>query len=221
MWEFLKSNARKERERLEEEQKQLEIEQFETVYDETIKTLNDKILIENTKYDEAETQRIKDENSICPKCKSTKVVDKISQLKGEINGSSAGYGYGSLFGGGYHSSGSIHGSLDTLEINKCNECGNEWKKIKYNHFGKTSLDTKLRYLRHSVEFFVKDEKPDESYLVKESREFWTGVRIDVMKEIVQRTYHSSYGLNEYKIEQMNETFNGQDDILVNKLGLIK
>lgn len=221
MWEFLKSNARKERERLEEEQKQLEIEQFETVYNETIKTLNEKIRIKNEKYYETETKRIIDENSICPKCKSTKVVDKISQLKGEINGSSSGSGYTSIFGGSYHSSGSIRGSIDTLEINKCNECGNEWKKTHYNHFGTTSFDTKLRYLRHSVEFFVKDEDANESYLVKEAREFWSGVRIDIMKEIVHRTYYSSYGLNEYKINQMDETFNGQDDILVNKLGLIK
>src|ERR1035437_8259100 len=92
MWEFLKSNARKERERIEAESikqeaidKELEEDRLQVVFGSENKRLNTKLDKERKK----ENKRVKDSNEICPKCKSTKVVDKISQLKGELNGSSS------------------------------------------------------------------------------------------------------------------------------------
>jgi predicted transport protein len=45
-------------------------------------------------------------NSNCPKCFSKNVNNRIKRIEGEINGSSSGFGYSSIFGGSYHSSGS-------------------------------------------------------------------------------------------------------------------
>src|ERR1035437_6676954 len=129
MWEFLKSNARKERERIEAESikqeaidKELEEDRLQVVFESENKRLNTKLEEEIGKERKKENKRVKDSNEICPKCKSAKVVDKISQLKGEINGSSYGSSSFGMFGGSSYGSGSIHGSMDTLEINKCNEC---------------------------------------------------------------------------------------------------
>lgn len=65
-------------------------------------------------------------NSVCPKCKSTDVVNHIRRNKGELHGKgniSGGFG---LFGGYVSGSSKVDGSLDTLPVNKCNTCGHEW-----------------------------------------------------------------------------------------------
>jgi len=80
------------------------------------------------------------QNNQCPKCGSSRVNDRIKRVQGELDGSISGSSF--LFSG--YMSGSIHGELDTNEVNKCNDCQHEWKKEKY-HWVVTSeiIDSKL------------------------------------------------------------------------------
>jgi len=229
MWEFLKSNARKERERIEEDvkagielEKKLEEDRVEALYLIESKRLNDKLDSEIDKYIKKETKRVKNENEICPKCKSRKVVDKISQLKGEINGSSSNNSSYGLFGGSSSGSGYIHGSMDTLEVNKCNDCTNEWKKITYNYFSTPSWENKLRFLRLTIKNL--DEKPDakEPYYLKGVIDFWSGTKLDLFPLFIQRQYlgYMSYE-DDYYRKEILELIKEKDDILINKLGFVK
>lgn len=73
----------------------------------------------------------RESNSVCPKCKSTSVNNRIKRIQGSLDGEVSGSSFllaGSLYG-------SVHGSLDTNEVNKCNSCGHEWKvkDYKYTH----------------------------------------------------------------------------------------
>lgn len=237
MWEFLKSKNRKERELLEKERKQAEFIQLKKEYSETVARLNKKLSDASYKSAEAGRERVKLANSICPKCGSKKIIDKISQIKGDLNGSS--YGSGSLFS---HSSyGSIHGSLDTLEVNKCSDCEHEWKKTKYSSYYE-SISDKLRRLRYSLETFnecynckfdpkdltetydsLEDKKiglltkTRGNYSTTESKEFFSGVRIDVLKLIVEEEYKMSYQDTDKKL--FLKSFN--ENILINELGFVK
>lgn len=76
----------------------------------------------------------------CPNCKAREdIVNKIRQVKGSGNvGGNFYFGFGSV-------SGSM--SLDTDEVNHCNNCGNEWKKSKTKYISKTDiLRVALNYL---------------------------------------------------------------------------
>ena len=225
MWEIFKSNARKERDIIESERvkqegidKTLEEERVYSIYELESKRLNDKLDEERSKYNEKEKINFEKSNGTCPKCSSTKVVDKISQLKGEINGSSS--ISGSL--GGMFGSGSIHGSIDTLEINKCTECSNEWKKVPYNSNGAQSWENKIRYLRLSINNLV--EKPDgkEPYYINCARDFWSGTKLDTLLLLIKNE-HIGTGVwsDSYLKEIMIELIKGKEDILINKLGFIK
>lgn len=73
-------------------------------------------------------------NSKCPKCGSTNVINQIRRTEGEVHGSGKSYttsssshflfGSSSSFSSG--SSSKIDGKLDTLPVNRCRDCGNEW-----------------------------------------------------------------------------------------------
>lgn len=86
-------------------------------------------------------EEVKKNNTTCPKCGSTNVVNHIKRTKGEIHGeghsSSCGSSSSFLFGHSSsfssHSHSKLDGELDTLPVNKCNDCGNEWeiKKAEY------------------------------------------------------------------------------------------
>ena len=229
MWEILKSNARKKREaeivRQEDISKNIEAQRLNSVYLTESKRLNDKLNSESTKYIKKDNKRIKDANEICPKCSSKKVVDKISQLKGEINGSSSTYGGGSFLGGfSSFGSGSIHGSMDTFEINKCNECGNEWKKISYNHYGCPSWDEKMRFLRASIRYFNNKSEEQEPSYVKEVRDFWVGTKLEILSLLFTRTNFGKMYLipeDNYVKLDMIEIIKGKEDILINNLGFVK
>lgn len=73
--------------------------------------------------------QIDKENGICSKCGSTKVVNKIKRIKGQIDGETDTDIESShfLFSGysRYSSRGSVHGAMDTEGIKHCNDCGNE------------------------------------------------------------------------------------------------
>lgn len=66
---------------------------------------------------------VRESNSVCPKCNSTNVNNRIKRIQGSLDGEVSGSSFllaGSLYG-------SVHGSLDTNEVNKCNSCQHEWK----------------------------------------------------------------------------------------------
>jgi len=219
MWNILKSNARKkldaEKIKFESEKIKLEAERLDALYNIESKRLNDKISNACIKFRKKEKDRIKKLNEICPKCSSNKVVDKISQLKGEINGTS----FGSMsFGSGY-SSGSIHGSMDTYEINKCNDCGNEWKKVTYNNYGETSWDQKIRFLRLSISNFIQFPDKKEPYYVIETRNFWSGTKLEILPLLLEKEHieNEYYSVNKIIMDLIK----GNEDILIDKLGFIK
>jgi hypothetical protein len=76
------------------------------------------------------------ENSVCPLCHSKNVVHHIVRTKGELHGDGSSYSGSSsfLFSHSAYSNSDwkIDGALDTLPVNKCNDCGHEWniKKAK-------------------------------------------------------------------------------------------
>jgi len=83
----------------------------------------------------------KSHDSVCPNCHCRKenIVNKIAQVQGsgKVSGSFR-LGYGDV-------SGSM--SVDTIEVNHCNGCGNQWKKYKIIYASKTEiLRVTLKYL---------------------------------------------------------------------------
>ena len=101
---------------------------------------------------------------MCPNCCSKDIVHKFKRQKGEIHGSIDGESYSShsgfLFGSSSYQSGyingNIDGNLDTLKVNKCNHCGNEWE----------IMEEKL-YLTSKDYYFGKiDWKFNTTYFIK-------------------------------------------------------
>lgn len=218
MWEFLKSKERKERERVESLNIKIEEDRLNSICDIESKRLNDKLEEEVVEYNKNETIRVKDENGTCPKCQSKSVVDKISRLKGEINGQS----FGSMtFGTGF-SSGSIHGIMDTLEINKCNHCQNEWNKIEFKNCLSTSWESKIRYLGLSITNLKDYPNRNKPIYINSTIDFWSGTKLEVLSLIIKQAYlgQGEWG-DDYIKTQIIELISGNEDILINKLGFIK
>lgn len=79
--------------------------------------------------------KIRNENKVfnqtCPNCKSTNIIQVFRRHKGELHGSLDSHSSHSsyLFGShsSYRSSGKIDGNLDTLKVNQCKDCGQEWE----------------------------------------------------------------------------------------------
>jgi len=70
------------------------------------------------------------------------------KIEGSINGSSSSSSSYFLGIGGGYSSGSLNGKIDTNEVNKCNDCGHEWKVSKLNLDGVSDVsEVKLSFLR--------------------------------------------------------------------------
>ena len=71
-----------------------------------------------------EYQKEKDEcdikNSVCPKCGGKVIINRFVKIQGEIDGHSRGYS----FGGSY---GTMEGKINTLKVNECKACGNQWE----------------------------------------------------------------------------------------------
>lgn len=78
-------------------------------------------------YKQKEAERNRNHNSRCPICGSNEVVLNYKRYKGEVKGSLDGSYSSSLFRGSGHVSGNLDGKFDTLVVNKCNKCGNEWE----------------------------------------------------------------------------------------------
>lgn len=83
---------------------------------------------------ERELKEAEERNSTCPRCGSKNVVHKVKRTKGEIHGEGHTSSYGSIGGSLFGLAGSlcstghskIDGELDTLQINRCKDCEEEW-----------------------------------------------------------------------------------------------
>ena len=98
------------------------------------------------KHNKNENQYESDHNGICPLCRNKKIVNKISRVQGsgEVSGYMS-FGSGSIYGSS---------SIDTSEVNHCNDCGNEWKKYKYNWYSKDDI---LREIMSHLDYALKGE----------------------------------------------------------------
>jgi hypothetical protein len=149
----------------------------------------------------------KKRNSTCPKCGKTNVTDRIKRQQGSIEGSMD--GFHALFLGSV--SGSIEGNLDTNEVNKCNDCGHEWKKKSNSYESKEEIiEDHIDHIRYYLQSFYMAEhckfnKKDltEKYnnlqekrdaLMKEAENslwkkdvmnFWEGYSIDLMERLAK------------------------------------
>jgi len=186
--------------------KQLTEEQLEIIKLE-IQTINKKCeAIADSKSKDSRDRHEK-ENSTCPKCKATQTIDKFKRTKGAISGRFS--GTSGLFGGSSY--GSIYGELDTLEVNQCRICGNEWKKtkpfywsmreIRTDHlnvlrrllkdykeareckFDKSNLEEIYKSREEKVEAFLK--QIEDSYCKKETIQIWEGFHIETIKELMK------------------------------------
>ena len=170
---LLEENRRKMEENLRKEK--LRYNERKSYIDDFVNKLN---LAEHEKEIESvksHNDLAKRHNSVCPNCFSKDIVHKFKRQKGEMHGSIDGESYSShsgfLFGSSSYQSGyvngKIDGNLDTLKVNKCNHCGNEWEimeeklwlKNKEYYFGK--IDWKF-----NITYFIKNcilalEKIDE------------------------------------------------------------
>lgn len=133
--------------------------------------------LENIEYKKKEEYRKKQNesfllyNSICPICGSKNIIHNFKRHKGDLKGSldvdSNMSSHSSFFSShSYHSTkidGDIDGKLDTLKVNVCKSCLNEWEhknnigyiscneyyqgKIDYSH----DVETFIRQLYYSIE----------------------------------------------------------------------
>lgn len=127
--------------RLEEEKRLEKAAEKKKAYQER----KDKILAYLKEYDiardakskeiyEEKKKEVDEKNSTCPRCGSKNVVHKVVRTKGEIHGKGNGGSYGSIGGSllgfagsvssDWHSS--IDGEIDTLQVNRCKDCEEEW-----------------------------------------------------------------------------------------------
>lgn len=116
---------------------------------EEYKCFTEAINKEDAELQKKDIESVEKTNTTCPKCSSLHVNNRIQRVEGKIDGSSSGFGSSSLFGGSYMSSGSIHGSIDTNPINKCNDCQNEWQIVKPSY-----RSTDLQFLAERVCSFM-------------------------------------------------------------------
>lgn len=239
MWEIFKSKIRKEREAKEEIERIEAAVKLNQEYRDTIKRLNTKIDNENEKRSIKEKERVIKTNTECPRCHSHNIVDRISRIKGEMNGSS--FNSGGMFSS--YGCGHINGNVDTLGINKCKDCDNEWKKEE-NNFNYNTLSAEFDILRYVLRSFttiedctfdpldinenyssLEDKKEkmlvsaNSNFMTKYVKDFWEGTRIDVLNILIYHYISTGNSLEQYKAKEVNKYLN--EDILVEKLGFIK
>jgi len=184
----------------------------------------------------SERKRKNKRDSICPKCGSENVNDRIKRMQGSMRGEMSGHYTNLLLFG----SGAIHGhtssSFDTNEVNKCNDCEHEWKKDDYSYiYTRHVIEDKL----NDIKYFLKDIKeakdPDfdpkdleekftskeekskhlldkaiDSYYIKYINDFWGETSTEVIEKIAKK-YLSGYSkvwfFEEFNIEAIKEYTN--------------
>jgi hypothetical protein len=115
-----------------------------------------KIADDNEKIRMQKHELAKLRNEKCPHCFSKNVNNRISRIQGSLSGSSHGsmaFGFGS-------SSGSIRGTLDTNEVNKCNDCQHEWKVENPFDYSYTSIYEVMKTLSRQLRRIEKILKGD-------------------------------------------------------------
>lgn len=208
-------------------------------YKDTIRRLNSKLDEKNKTHNLKAVEAFNNENGECPKCKSHNIIDKISQVKGEISG------HNDYFGG------SLKGSIDTIGINQCRDCGNEWKKTELHKY-KYDMDSELIYLRIMIGKYIayidctfdpldiKDinfnslkekqskllEQADNAEFKSSVIDFWQGTRIDVLMMILKQLCDKNLDIGSYNAKKIKSYFidrpgNYVENMLVEKLGFIK
>lgn len=188
-------------------------------------------------YDNAR-ERLISANDICPKCNSKNVNDRIQRLQGSFSGSVS--GSSSFFGGSM--SGHSSGSIDTNEVNKCNDCGHEWKKYKMSYLGSSDLmdmyfsrlNCRMEEYRKAKiakldkedldEKYASDKEKQEallstlidSYTLKSIKEVFAGISIETIYEVAKKEiYPSSY--SSYRFDNFIEFWD--ESFLMNFVGL--
>ena len=176
---LLEENRRKNEENLRKEK--LRYNERKLYIDDFVNKLNSAEYEKEMESVKIHNDLAKKHNSICPNCCSKDIVHKFKRQKGEIHGSIDGENYSShsgfLFGGSSYQSGyvngKIDGNLDTLKVNKCNHCGNEWEimeeklylKNKEYYFGKIDWKFNTTYfIKSCMLAFEKIDKFNPSHL---------------------------------------------------------
>jgi hypothetical protein len=160
-------------------------------------------------------ERGKETNSKCPSCGSTNVNDRIKRLQGDFEGKGSVAGFGILGTGVMSGSYSSKGSIDTNEVNKCNEpsCNHEWKKEKeYNYVSSTEeLDSRFSNISYVLNEFhclkrmtldkndldetfnsLEEKKADkkksiiEGYNLRNAKEYFADIPMECILEMAKR-----------------------------------
>jgi hypothetical protein len=91
-------------------------------------------------------------NSVCQKCDSRNVNDRIKRVQGDIQ-VSVSTSSSSFYSSSYSSSNaSVKGEIDTNEINKCNDCENEWKKQEMKPMEYSTL---LSFKLQKIQYYIR------------------------------------------------------------------
>lgn len=210
MWSiFGKSKEQKQQERILKENKVANIKKEIKAIKEKASAIADDQRNENRKAEEKS-------NSVCPKCNGTNVNDRIKCQQGELNGSFSGSSWSALTFGSSESHGSIIGSLDTNEVNKCNDCQHEWKKHKHTYtYSGDIIKNRLRLVKwhledlsaiRNVKFDPEDIKEEYNSLEEKKtamqnklknswkkdgiKEFWSGTSLEALRYFIKE--HEAY-----------------------------
>ena len=158
-----------------------------------------------SEYNQKRLEKIEKENSVCPKCGSKNIINKIKRAKGEVHGDSHTYSTSSyssfLFGSSSysssHSNSKIDGELDTFPVNKCKDCGNEWN-VKTFEKCKVIDDFSQRdsyvpgFLRRRIDEYL-EMKYDPSDLTDPCNS------LEEKKEAFIKKYSTTYVFDKYRI----------------------
>lgn len=184
-------------------------------YSQIEKEFNDKATSTNRSNNESSDRS----NSTCPKCKSTNVNNRIKRVQGKIDGEVEGSSF--LFSGSLY--GSVHGELDTNEVNKCNSCQHEWKVSKSSYkwggdlmedscrtvfyffsnindakntkFDKNDLSEKFNSLEEKRAHFLSEALNLNSWRAKEIKSVWEKYSIELFEYIFENKASSFHKEN--------------------------
>lgn len=186
-----------------------------------------------------EKKRVEEKNSKCPKCGSTNVINHIRRTKGEIHGSGHISGssshYGGLFSSSSHSSiygsSKIDGELDTLPVNKCNDCGNEWmiEEVKFPHshniFSTYNSVCPMQLYYRAEEYLeltydptdIKEEansleEKRQKYIERVSNSTWLNFFKDVPRYMVDYAMYKGLTEHNYRAENAHSGFGWNDEL---------
>lgn len=148
------------------------------IIDSFLERKREEMYAEAKKLHDADRERVHEKNLVCPVCGSKNRINKFVRVKGKLNGHSSRHVYGSsgLFGG-YYSGGSsenVHGELDTLKVNECKDCGNQWEIEEPAHhcvsdygddlYSVNSLSNLGRLYRTLSQTFEGDRKAERNWI---------------------------------------------------------